>query len=231
MKYIIILLFVVTKTTAQKLLVNGHLYAGSSNIVAQFHFTLTGNPNPVSNWVLLTGNPNAAVMTATDNRSGNSIGITTVATGDTYWTDNGTAAAGYVLEIHDNGDFPAAVGSGYLFTQSTSSPANGNLHITGLNPSSTYTFEILTDRPQTTDNRRTFVSVIDSLATFTLADANSAPSTSTTTSTYRQVTNAGTVVIATGLRPKTNGQIWIRIAAATGFTFGYCNAIRIIETN
>lgn len=200
-------------------------------IVGQFHFVLTGNSNPVTGWTLLTGDPNLAIMSATETRiSGQTVGITTVGTGDTNWTDNGIAAAGFVTETHTNGDFPAAVGSGYLFNNSTSSPTTGNLHITGLNPLGTYKLEILSDRPTVTDNRLTVISIIDNITTVTNSSVNSAPSSSTSSGTYRQVTNAGSVVIANGLQPKSDGKIWIRIHAAAGYSFGYVNAIRVTRT-
>lgn len=189
-------------------------------------FNLTWTTSNESGWTTVLGNPNASILTG----SQNGYTLSTIATGDTYWTDNGTAAAGYVTENTANSPFPAETGSGYFFHQSTTIPSGGNIRITCPNVNSLYDIWVWSNRPQTTDNRLTKIQCIDSAGgTQTRNSVNSAPSTAVSNDSTSQVISGGTWVKFSNKRPNSSGYIFIGVAAETGSTFGYVNAIKILR--
>lgn len=224
---IIIFLLLISFTAKAQFVVNPYIHTAASftpDTVAKFNLSLS--TNTVSGFTSLVGDPNTAIRSGTSG----SVTLSSVATGDTYWTDNGTAAAGFVDENTSNGAFPAATGSGYFFHQSTAYPSGGNIRLSGLVVGATYEIHIWSNRPTMTDNRLTKIACIDNGGTEDITNINSAPSSTSVTSTRSQVTSGGTVYFFKNKVPNGSGEISFQVAAATGWSFGYVNAIIVIRT-
>lgn len=203
---------------------------GEPNVlIAQFNFTLTGNPISEAGWITLEGDPYTAIMTANDTRAGFTVTVSTVGTGATYWNWNGVAAAGFVAAVNSNGNFPQNVCSGYLFNQSTSyTPGNENLVISGLTSGRKYDFEILMCRTNGSDNRLCDIRCVDNIRT-ELHTNNASPTFTSQGTTFNTVNNAGTSIWFRKKEANGSGQVKFHIAGNPGFTFGYINAIRVIQ--
>lgn len=232
MRVILTILFLTVFVNSEAQIINaspvyrGVAAAGGSypDTVAKFNMSWT--TNTVSGFTGLIGDPNTGVRSGTSG----SVTLSSVATGDTYWTDNGTAAAGFVDENTSNGAFPAAAGSGYFFHMSTTYPTGGNLRLSGLVVGATYEIHVWSDRPQATDNRLTKIACIDNGGTESITDINSAPSSTSVTSTRSQITSGGTVYFFKNKVPNGSGEISFQVAAASGWSFGYANSIIVIRT-
>lgn len=204
--------------------------ASSSPFVADSaQFTFTWNSPSLepaeSGWLQIQPNPNAAILTG----SQNGYDISTIDTGDANWNDNGTSAsAGMVTENTANGVFTANVLSGYFFHASTSFPSGSNIRITPPDLNGLYDIYIASNRPTVTDNRQTKFRMIDGVGTRTRNNVNSAPSTAVSNDSTSQVISGGTVIKFANVRPG-GSPILISVAGETGFTFGYINAIKIVR--
>ena len=194
---------------------------------AQFTFSLDNTTETaVSGWVQLQPNPNAAILTG----SQNGYSISTVATGDANWNDNGlTAAAGAVTNSTANSPFPAGVGTGYFFHASTTFVSGGHLRITCPSADAYYDVYVWSLRPTVTDNRLSKIQCIGRNETRTVNSVNSAPSSATSNDSLSRVTSGGTWVRFKNVRPDASNYIFINVAAETGNTFGYVNAVKFVR--
>jgi len=232
MRIILTILFLTFFVNTEAQIINarpvyrGVAAAGGSypDTVAKFNMSLTSNA--VTGFTNLVGDPNVGIRSGTSG----SVTLSSIATGDTYWQDNGSSAAGLVTEVTDNGHFPAASGSGYFFHQNLTYPSGGNLRLSGLVVGATYEIHVWSNRPQTTDNRLTKIACIDNGGTEDITNINSAPSTTSVTSTRSQITSGGTVYFFKNKVPNGSGEISFQVAAASGWTYGYANAIIVIRT-
>jgi len=194
--------------------------------VAKFFFTKSGSD--VSGWVRMNGDPLTSVLTGTTN----GITVSTVATGDSYWNDNGvTESSGYVAGSGANLMFPGMVNSGWYF-HALGAPTAPNMSISGLNPSGTYEIYISSNREGASDNRLTKISVVDSVGTTARTSINSAPSSNASGADYNQSSSNGTVIWFTGRRPKSTGIIELIIERHnSSWTYGYINGLVIVRTS
>lgn len=140
-------------------------------LVAQINFG-SSSASSVPGWVSMFGDPDQAVITVTDSRSGNVITVTSRAT--SYWSDGATAATTVAATGGENSVdstyyFPAGVVAsywGYTRNNSTYTPGSGNegIEISGLNPAKTYRIEWLCSRNKsnvTAESRGTNIYVVD----------------------------------------------------------------------
>lgn len=224
MKKLILFIFIFLSLGMQAqrlLLINGQKFQQVADS-AQFNFSWT--TSNVSGFVSLIGDPDAVALTG----SQNGYNISTM--DPSRWIGNGTAAAGYVSENTANPPhFLAENGSGYFFHQSTTIPSGGNIEITVPDENYLYRVYVLSDRPQTTDNRLTQISLIDSNGTTLVNNVNSAPSTNNITSTRSQITSGGTWILFDDVKPNYLRKFWLGIAAAPGNSFGYVNSVKIVR--
>lgn len=194
---------------------------------AQFTFSLDNTTETaVAGWVQLQPNPNAAILTG----SQNGYSISTVATGDANWNDNGlTASAGAVTNSTANSPFPAGVGTGYFFHASTTFVSGGHLRITCPTADAYYDVYVWSMRPTVTDNRLSKIQCIGRYETRTRNNVNSAPSSASSNDTTSQVNTGGTWVRFKNVRPDASNYIFVNAAAETGNTFGYVNALKFVK--
>lgn len=180
----------------------------------------------VSGWTVLQPNPNASVLTA----SQNSYSISTVATGDSYWNDlGGPASAGYIEETTPNDPFPAGVSTGYFFHASTSYPTAPHLRITCPSANAYYDVYVMSNRPQSTDSRQSKIRCVTRYETRERTGVISAPNANASNDSTSQVTSGGTWVRFKNCRPDASGYIFVEVAAQATFTYGYVNAIKIVR--
>lgn len=194
---------------------------------AQFTFTWNSpSLEPAeSGWLQIQPNPNAAVLTG----SQNGYSISTIATGDANWNDNGaSASAGMITENTANGIYPATILSGYFYHASTSFPAGSQLSITPPDLWGVYDIIIGCNRPTVTDNRMCKFRLIDGVGTRTRNNVNAGPSTAVSNDSTSQVISGGTVITFKNVRPGGN-PVLIALAGETGFTFGYANFVKIVR--
>jgi len=237
MRLVLGILFLIFFSSSEAQIVNasspyrGVAAAGGSypDTVAKFNFSYTANS--VSGFVNLAGDPNTSTGGAI--RSGTAAsGITcsSVSGADSYWQDNGTAAAGSFDETVSNGAFPVNVLKQFFFHQSTTYPTGGNIRLSNLVVGATYEIHVLSNRGEVTDNRMTKIACIDNGGTESITDINTAPSSTSVTSTRSQITSGGTVYFFKNKVPNGSGEISFQMAAASGWTYGYINGIIVIRT-
>jgi hypothetical protein len=191
---------------------------GKPVVVAQFN--LTSASQSIPGWINLIGNPDASVLTASDLRSGSAIGISTInSTNVNIWNGNGGVASATVTLSGSGHVLPTGLYISYFFHNGVDyAVGRENIEINGLNPSKTYSFEILSSRQGSGDARTTRFTCVDSAG-------------STNTTVVSGDHNGDFNAVFTGKRAKSNGKILLAVNRGTGFTFGYCNAIRIKQEN
>lgn len=190
---------------------------GAGTIVAQFN--LTNAAQSISDWVDIAGNPDAAIVTGSDSRSGSQIGITTVDSTDTaYWTPLSTNSGiqtltGTALIL------PTELYRSYFFQYAVDYvPGKEQLQISGLNPTKTYKFEILSTRQNIQDARTSTIYIVDNVG--------SANSTAVSDDSVKNFN-----FTFTGKVPTSGGVIKIGLQKTSPTNFCYINAIRITQEN
>lgn len=194
---------------------------------ARFNFNPTGYGSAVSGWIDVKGDPYASVLSGTQN----GYTVSTLGTGGSYWQWNGTGSWFYFTPtVNITSEYVANLNAGGFFNASTSFISGGNLRIT-VPASGTYTIVVGSHRPGGSDNRLTKIACIDNGGTETISDINSSPTSNNTTSTRIQVNNGGTVYYFTGKVPNGSNYIFLGICAASGYSYGYINWVKIIRTS
>lgn len=187
---------------------------GSPVVVAQWNFSNT--TKTVSGWVNVIGNPDASIVTSSDNRSGATINLSTVdATDVAYWIGNGGVASVNIASAGTGHVLPIGLYEAYFQNQSLYTAPKANIEITGLDNSKTYKIEILSSRQGSGDSRTSRFYTVD----------NSGTVNSTVVSGNY---NGDFNYVVTGRVP-VSGKISIHVGQASGFLYGYMNALKVTQ--
>jgi hypothetical protein len=200
-------------------------------VVVKFNFNTTAQS--VSGWIDVSGNPHSGIRTATDGGSG--IGITSIAIGNPYWdsyvsiTSSNTGG-----ETAGNASFPATVMGSYWFEYSTisSTEANANIRITGLNEAKTYKIEMYSSRLASavgTATRRTQFIMWHNGGSTTISNYDAKGNVSTSERNSGTGGTTGGIATFNSVVPKTGGLVNIRMNPTAGEDFGYINGMIITE--
>jgi hypothetical protein len=188
---------------------------------ASFNFNMT--PQYVPGWTDISGNPHAAVRTATDYATG--IGISSIATNK--WVEWGGNTSAHLGENDPNPVFvfPPAVTLSYWFNSSNtySTSADCNIELNGLEVGGRYNIEILSSRESADiaqPNRYMRAVCVDSTSTTIVDD-------------FDAKRNTANLMMFTNKAPNSSGKILFYIGKRHpndgNHPFGYINGLRVTK--
>ncbi len=205
---------------------------GGGTVVGRFNFNLT--TQSVSGWTDVNGDPGDSIFTRTN---ASSISVTNL--NNTKWPNFASASSSNTGgETAGNTKFPGTVMGSYWYSYSTRSisEADANLQIGGLNPAKTYKIEIMCSRLASAvaqAQRRTHIILWGLSGNSAIADIEAKGNAAETVLSPPSASNSTGIATFTGIVPKANGTINIRInpryPTVTGEDFGYLNGLIITE--
>lgn len=191
---------------------------GSPIVLAKFNFNAFAQN--ITDWTDVSGDPNVAVRTATDARSGTGITVSSIATN--LWTPtNGstTTSTNAAGAIGSNSDFPAGAIRSYWYSL-TAPSTTPNLKLSGFTPGASVTIKIMGSR------EATGVPLETRQVIYRITDANGTQSITN----YNVKNNTSTIATFTNKVADANGDIYV-VATSQGTAdhpFAYINAL-IVE--
>jgi hypothetical protein len=166
--------------------------------------------------VNVIGNPDATVLTSSDNRSGATIGFSTISSTDVQvWAGNAGVASANIASAGSGHVLPLGLYEAYYQNSLAYTTGKPNIEITGLDNAKTYKIEILSSRQGSSDGRTSRFYTIDNSGT-----VNSTVSSDSYNGNFNYV--------VTGRVP-ISGKISIFFGPGSGFTYGYLNALKVTQ--
>jgi hypothetical protein len=211
----------------------GTVGGGGGTVVARFNFN--SSAQSVVGWTDVSGNPGSAVVTATDPGG---IGVSSVST--TKWSLYiGATSSNTGGESAGNTKFPSnvMVSRWYMYSTRSILEADANIQLTGLNPAKTYKLEFMCSRlasaVPSNPTLRTHIILWGLSGNSAIADIEAKGNAAETVLSPPSASNSTGIATFTGIVPKANGTINVRInpryPTVAGEDFGYINGLIITE--